>query len=165
MDFESSWNGAVLTVSVEGEIDEFSSRSLRSELDGLIERRRPRCSKRWICPRCLSWTARGWGLYSADTRNWTLAGVNSRFASPRQVDKGVRQSGVYSFVEKQMSKSNRMKMYIPACGKKRKFRTQRHSGLRGGLLADPERDRRYKKPPFRSRYECRSARVRRRKSR
>ena len=62
MDFESSWNGAVLTVSVEGEIDEFSSRSLRAELDGLIENSRPRRM-------CLSSTARDWGSYSADTKN------------------------------------------------------------------------------------------------
>ena len=100
MDFESSWNGAVLTVSVEGEIDEFSSRSLRSELDGLIERRRPR--RLVLDMSKVSFVdSTGLGLILGRYKKLSAAGGVLRLKDvPPQVDKVFRASGVYSVVEK-----------------------------------------------------------------
>lgn len=100
MDFESSWNGAVLTVSVEGEIDEFSSRSLRSELDGLIERRRPR--RLVLDMSKVSFVdSTGLGLIFGRYKKLDAMGAELALCNvPRPVDKVFAMSGVYSFVEK-----------------------------------------------------------------
>ena len=100
MDFESSWNGAVLTVSVEGEIDEFSSRSLRAELDGLIENSRPR---RMVLDMSKVSFVDSTGLGLTFGRYKILNAVGAELALrnvPRQVDRVLAMSGVYSFVEK-----------------------------------------------------------------
>ena len=100
MDFESSWNGAVLTVSVEGEIDEFSSRSLRSELDGLIERRRPR--RLVLDMSKVSFVdSTGLGLIFGRYKKLDAMGAELALCNvPRQVDKVFAMSRAYYFVEK-----------------------------------------------------------------
>lgn len=100
MDYESSLNGAELTVSVEGEIDEFSSRSLRAELDGLIERRRPR---RMVLDmsRVSFVDSTGLGLIFGRYKKLDAMGGELALTNvPRQVDKVFSMSGVYSVVEK-----------------------------------------------------------------
>lgn len=66
MNLECKKERGALTFSFSGDIDEFSCRTLRSEIDGTIAECAPR-EVVFDMKTCLSWTARASVLFSEDT--------------------------------------------------------------------------------------------------
>lgn len=100
MNLDFRIDGDKVRVKLTGDIDEYSARALRAELDGIIERQRMRAlildmgSVSFIDSTGLGFVLGRYKKLREKRAELLLSNV------PQQVDKVFRTSGVYSFVPK-----------------------------------------------------------------
>ena len=100
MNLECKKERGALTFSFSGDIDEFSCRTLRSEIDGTIAECAPR-EVVFDMKNVYFVDSTGLGLIIGRYKRLSAAGGVLRLKNvPPQVDKVFRASGVYSVVEK-----------------------------------------------------------------